>query len=280
MLNFNKYILPAVLLVLAACGSEPRSADAQDLGLSLFRPKQDFVSRMQLPARPLRSFTADDPARILVIGDSLAQGFGIFLDRRVKERKLAAVVTNKGRTSTGLSRSDFYDWPANFQAMAPALRPDVIVVHFGANDNQSIVTPGGSIRQGAESWEPTYRDQVRRILDTAAANKAVVYWVGPAPDRGPNLNRHMTRINPIFAAEAQATQAVYFPLGPFTAGPNGEFVRNAPVNGRVTTIRSGDGSHFTGVGYYLVADKLLADMQPRMPSMFNAPRVELAGILQ
>lgn len=282
MLNFNKYrLLSAVALVfLAACGSEPRSADAQDLSDLFHRPKEEFVGRAQLPTRPLRSFTADDPARVLVIGDSLAQGFGIFLDRRVKERKLAAVVTNKGRTSTGLARSDFYDWPAAFSQLASAMRPDVVVAHFGANDNQSIVLPTGNIRNSSEDWNKTYRDQIARILDIAAQNQAVVYLIGPAPDRGSSLNAHLTRINPLFQAEASAVQAIYFPLNPFSAGANGEYVKTAPVNGRVTTIRSGDGSHFTGVGYYLVADKLLEDMETRMPTMFNAPSVELAGILQ
>lgn len=282
MLNFNnRYLLASIALVfLAACGSEPRSAGAQDLSGMFHRPKEEFIGRAQLPKRPLRSFSADDPARILVIGDSLAQGFGIFLDKRVKERKLAAVVANKGRTSTGLARDDFYNWPAEFAAMAPTYRPDIIVAHFGANDNQTIIRSSGRVSQGSEDWNTTYRDQIQRILDTAAQHQAMVYLIGPAPDRGGSLNRHLTRINPLFQAEAAEVQAIYFPLSPFAAGPSGEYVKVAAVNGKNTTIRSGDGSHFTGVGYYLVADKLLADMEGRMPDMFNPAPLELAGILQ
>ena len=46
------------------------------------------------------------------------------------------------------------------------------------------------------------------------------------------------------------------------------------------TIRSGDRSHYTGAGYTMVADRLLADMEPRMPGMFAPTDLELAGILQ
>jgi len=282
MFNFNnRYILaPLILVFLAACGSEPRSAGAQDLSGMFHRPKEEFAGRAQLPKRPMRTFSTEDPARILVIGDSLAQGFGIFLDKRVKERKLTAVVTNRGRTSTGLARDDFYNWPAEFAAMAPTYRPDIIVAHFGANDNQTIIRSSGRVGQSSDEWNATYRDQIQRILDTAAQYKAMVYLIGPAPDKGGSLNRHLSRINPLFQAEADEVQAVYFPLGPFSAGPNGEYVKVVAVNGKNTTIRSGDGSHFTGVGYYLVADKLLQDMEGRMPDMFNTRPLELAGIIQ
>ena len=283
MLRFSRLRRFAVLiatLLLAACGSEPRRAGAQDMSELFLKPAAEHLGRPQVLRTPARTFSTSDPARILVIGDSLAQGFGIYLDRRVKERKLAAVVINRGRTSTGLARSDFYDWPANLAAQLAELRPDIVVVHFGSNDNQSIVLPGGNVRQGSAGWPEAYRAQTQRILDIAAAQPTMVYWIGPAPDRRVSLNAHLTRINPIFQAEALASSARYFPLSIFAAGPDGAFVRDVPVNGRMTTIRSGDGSHFTGTGYYLVADRLLQDMAPLMPSMFNAARLELAGALQ
>jgi hypothetical protein len=282
MFSFSKlrYIVVGMVLLTAACGTDPKAARAQDLSIQFHAGAGRVETRPQVATRPNRTFSMDDPARILVIGDSLAQGFGIFLDRRVKERNLAAVVTNRGRTSTGLSRSDFYDWPANFEQQAEAFRPDIVVAHFGANDNQTIIRSSGRVGSGTEAWDAAYRDQTRRILDIAARYQAVVYWLGPAPDRGGNLNRHLTHINPIFQQEAAAVQANYLPLSEFAAGANGEYVKNAPVNGRVVTIRSGDGSHFTSAGYYFVVDQVLAAMERQVPSIFAEPKLELAGILQ
>jgi len=277
--NRLKALIAAAACLMAACGSEPRSADAQDLA-GLFLSAGPEPGRLMVQKRPRRAFTAQDPARVMVIGDSLADGFGIFLDRRVKERELHAQVLNYGRVSSGLARSDFYDWPSRFEAMAQQYRPDVVVAHFGANDMQTIILPDSRVGFGTEEWDAAYRQQTRRILDIAARHKAVVYWLGPAPDRNSALNRHLSRVNPLFKAEAELVQANYIPLAALAAGDNGEYVTTASVDGRVVTIRTGDGSHFTGAGYYMVADHILADMERRMPSMFNASGSEMAGILQ
>lgn len=277
---FSEFKVLAVLAILltAACGTEPRSAGAQDLAMSFLAKTPD--ARPQVRARPSREFSAADPARVMVIGDSLADGFGIFLDRRVRERDLNARVYNYGRVSSGLARSDFYNWPERFEELAGQYRPDVVVVHFGSNDMQTIILPDSRVGFGTEEWDAAYRQQTRRILDIAARYGAVVYWLGPAPDRNSKLNRHLSRINPLFQAEAELVRANYIPLSAFTAGENGEFVKTTSVAGRVVTIRSGDGSHFTGAGYYLVADHILKDMEGRMPSVFTGPVSELAGALQ
>jgi len=125
-----------------------------------------------------------------------------------------------------------------------------------------------------------YREQTRRILEIAAQNNTMLYLIGPAPDRDPSLNRHLTAINPIFAEEARQAGAIYLPLTDFAAGDGGAYIRNVSLDGRSVTIRSGDGSHFTSTGYYLVADKILEDLARRVPAIINGPSVELAGILQ
>ena len=61
-----------------------------------------------------------------------------------------------------------------------------------------------------------------------------------APARNTALNRHLTRVNPLFKAEADLVQANYIALSAFAAGTNGEFVKTVSVDGRVVTIRSGE----------------------------------------
>ena len=280
MSSFSRFPLIALFatLCLAACGSQPGPARAQDMGLQFLKSAPEV--RRPLPLRASRSFSIADPARILVIGDSLAQGFGIFLDRRIVAQDMAAVVTNKGRTSTGLARRDFYDWPAEFRAQVAEVRPDVIIAHFGANDRQAVVTDEGTKRMSSPEWDVAYRAEVRRILDIAADARAMVYWVGPAPNRSSDLDAHMNRIRPIMAEETRAVRARFIDVTSFVGGAEGEWVKTAFLNGKSITIRSGDGSHYTGAGYTMVADRLLADMEPRMPGMFAPTDLELAGILQ
>jgi hypothetical protein len=140
------FLLGAAVMV-AACASDGRRALAQDLGVALTKPIEAAVPQV---GRSLRSGISDtDPARILVIGDSLSQGFGALMQDQAAARGLPVTVTNRGRPSTGLARADFYNWPANFENMATAMQPDILVAHFGANDMQTIQAPEGQ----RASWQ-------------------------------------------------------------------------------------------------------------------------------
>ncbi|SLN18504.1 SGNH/GDSL hydrolase family protein [Roseisalinus antarcticus] len=255
--------LLAAAAALAACGSAGGRAVAQDMGLligaSAAAPAPQTAQRLRPDIRP------GNPARVLVIGDSLAQGFGTLLVQRAEARRLQIDVVIRGRPSTGLARADYYNWPDNFEAIAAVQRPDIVVAHFGANDMQAIIAPEGRTPFG-EAWDAAYRDQIAKVLDVAAASGAVVYWLGPAPDGNTNLGRHLVRLNPIFADVAGAYGATYVPLTPMTA-PNGVFERTVTLDGQSINMRTADGSHFTGRGYGYVADAMLDRIILRFPQL-------------
>ncbi len=258
-------ILSAVCAILVSgCVTAP----AQDLGAALSAAVPASGARgPQLPSRPGRSFTAADPAKIMVIGDSLSQGFADALRARAAERGLAVIVANRGRVSTGLSRSDFYDWPAAFADLAASEKPDIVIAHFGANDMQGVMRAQNRGTYGTEGWDTAYRNEVRRILATAAENGIVLMWLGPAPDGNTRLGRHMKLIAPLFQDEAAKHNALYLPLAAFTSGPDGDYAKAIEVGGDRVTIRTGDGSHFNGYGYRLVADHILDDLLARFPDL-------------
>lgn len=270
MLRAGLFCLAVVSL--AACADSTSSARAQDVGAYLTGPDAAAVAPSglpvpKLPQRPSRRFTPENLARIMVIGDSLSQGFADGLQQRSQDRGIPAVVLNRGRVSTGLARSDFFDWPAEFADRAVAERPDIVVVHFGANDMQGVVRKENRASYGTEDWPAAYRTEARRILTIAAREKIVLVWLGPAPDGNRGLGRHMTVINPLFEAEASASGAIFLPLGQVTAAEDGSFAKAIPIDGRDVTIRTGDGSHFNLTGYRLVADHILDSLQTRFPDL-------------
>lgn len=298
MYRLSRAVLPLVLVLIAGCGADLHRANAQDLGAAFVAPAPPVkeaaavtetgakpavaLSRGPagaLPQRVTRGVSAADPLRVMIIGDSLADGFGIFMKQVVARRDLPIAVTNRGRTSTGLARRDFYDWPGQFASLAAGDRPDIVVAHFGANDDQAIKFPGGrAVAFGTADWDKVYKDQMREILASAARAGAVVYVLGPAPDAKQSRNAHLIRINPMFRDVARETGAHFISLPAFTAGPNGSFV--ASVNG--TKIRTKDGSHFTGAGYTLVVDQILAAIERDNPRLFSpapaAASVEIASL--
>ncbi|WP_425051360.1 DUF459 domain-containing protein [Psychromarinibacter sp. S121] len=297
MYNFSKALLPVVLVLLTACSTPPRSAGAQDLSVEFHSPAPETTAETEttvttpppssnrqaffaptggaIPAKVTRAVSPETPLRMMIVGDSLADGFGIFMKQRVANRGLPISVDNRGKTSTGLARGDFYDWPGNFAAMAAANRPDVVVFHFGANDNQPLrYAGGGSVPYDTPEWEAAYRGEARKMLQAAAATGAVVYWLGPAPDRDAHRNSLLTRANVWFREEALKAGAHFISIPAFAAGPSGEFITTAGG----TTIRAGDGSHFTANGYYLVVDNILRAIERDNPGIFNPPSVEVAGL--
>lgn len=257
--------LRALLLagLVAGCNSPGFRAGAQDIGPLVTRP----ATGPQLPVRLRKDINAERPARILVIGDSLADGFGMFLKNRVDRVLPHAEIINRGKTSTGLARRDFYDWPAQFAVFVSEYRPDIVVAHFGANDMQTVIGESGRTVYGSAEWDAAYLREIRKVIAVAQAAQIPLYWIGPAPDSHSKLNAHLSHVNPLFAAAANEAGAIYFPLSPLVAGHEGEFVQTVQVDERSVTVRSGDGSHFTGAGYTLIADRLLADMAARFPPL-------------
>src|SRR6266550_7270589 len=75
---------------------------------------------------PIRKPTAGDKLRVVVVGDSLATGLGIYLERVLKPSLVR--VSRQGRISTGLARPDYFDWPQAMSEIVERFRPDLIVV--------------------------------------------------------------------------------------------------------------------------------------------------------
>ncbi|MBR9823498.1 MAG: DUF459 domain-containing protein [Rhodobacteraceae bacterium] len=264
---FNRLRRLCGLMLLAAL-PVAGCTSAQDLGQKLTRAPEARATPVSAPAR---RFTAEEPATLLVIGDSLADGFGMLLIQRAEARGLNLRVVNRGRNSTGLSRGDFYDWPGNFSGMVSALHPDFTVAHFGSNDMQSIRTAEGTVPFQTEAWDASYKARAAGIVSEATAAGALFYMIGPAPDRNEKLNAHLEHVNPLLADAAQQNGGIYFPLAPYASGPGFSWVSSTTLGDQTLTIRSGDGSHFTIRGYQMVADLILDDMVRRVPSLVPAP---------
>jgi len=259
----------AACLFLSACGGTGQSG-AQDL-FSAFTTGYNptATSAPALPTRPRARFSPENPATILVIGDSLSNGFGTFLKMRAEQLDLNARVINQGKSSSGLTRGDFYDWPARFEGFAAQYDPDIIVAHFGANDMQTIISSTGRVTFGSSGWEDAYRAKIQEILDIAERSDASVYWFGPGPDSHTNLHNHLQYLNPIFEEEVRSRRGRFVAINDFAAGPGGTYITTVPIEGVQTRIRTADGSHFTSKGYFLVVDKLLAAMRRDVPDMFG-----------
>jgi hypothetical protein len=125
--------------------------------------------------------TEANPVRVLTVGDSLGIDLALGMTRLLESRD-GFRSTYDARISTGLARSDYFDWVSQVRQDVRQARPDVVVVLFGANDDQPFWTGTGFLPYGRPGWKPAYRGRVGEIMDLVRDQDIPVVWVGAAAD--------------------------------------------------------------------------------------------------
>jgi hypothetical protein len=215
----------------------------------------------QPPEPELRTPTVESPLRVWVGGDSMSQVFGQSLVAYIGETDLMTSTLDY-RISTGLTRPDYFNWPAHLAGELERLDPEAVVIMFGANDAQGIETPEGDIYQPLEEgWIAEYRRRVAGTMDLLRdpAGRRIVYWVGQPIMRSAGFSERMAGLNAIYREEAASRPWIRFvdtwPLFSNSAGQYEAFLPG--VDGRVQDLRQGDGIHLSRAGGDLLARHVL-----------------------
>ncbi len=206
--------------------------------------------------------TPDHPLRLAVIGDSMVRFFGDTMVSLAHETGVIDAETEH-RLSSGLTRPDFYDWPARLVELLAADDPDAVVLMFGGNDAQGIVVDGQITRPFADTWVGEYSARVRHMMDLVTTDPdRVLIWVGQPIMRDPDFDQKMVELNKIYAAEAAARQRVrYVDTRDLFRGPNGGFSRYViDEAGQRTDVRLTDGVHLSTIGGRWLSQLLLAEL--------------------
>jgi hypothetical protein len=172
------------------------------------------------------------------------------------------------RYSTGLTRPDYYDWPGHLRGvLGQSPRPEVVVVLFGANDMQPIMTPTGVAGVGTDGWRREYARRVDALMTDLTRGGADVYWVGQPPMRSATLSARMAMVDRIFAAQAARHPDVTFvDAWPVFASTDGGFSADLPdASGHLVRVRDDDGVHLTPAGGDLLARATLQAVSARWP---------------
>jgi uncharacterized protein len=214
----------------------------------------------------IRRPTPADELRVVVVGDSLAAGLGVYLEREF--RPALVRLSRQGRISTGLSRLDYFDWLTAMRQIENGFRPDLVVVMVGDNDNQNLQTPDGKVVAdiGSFEWPRAYQDRVDEFTRIAVDGGAHVAWVGLPIVQRKERWAVMQRQNAIFERVVDAApNATYVDTWERFATRDGQYTPFYWQDGNAELIRASDGFHFTPGGYELIAqsviDTLVEDFQ-------------------
>jgi len=229
--------------------------------LTLPPPPVTHKPKPQKPRRQVKPlFTAAHPLRVWVAGDSLAQVPGDALERIGGAIDVVGV---ESRLSTGLARTDLYNWFTRIQQVPHTLHPDVVVFSFGADDAHNYMGGAHVGPFGSPSWIAEYHRRIAGVTRELNAEGIRVVWLGlPIPD-GSGFRKSFPVVNTILedVAHAHAKDATYVDTWHRLDDFHGHYAQYLRVHGKLTQIRASDGVHYTEAGGDLVAAQVVAQLR-------------------
>jgi lysophospholipase L1-like esterase len=202
--------------------------------------------------------TAADPLRVLIIGDSLGIDMGGPLQNDLANTGVVQA-TLDARESTGLTRPDYFNWPAELQTDLGTAHPQFVVIMMGANDPQDFPGPP-DVPYSSPQWNVMYTARVAAFMHLAQSTGATVIWIGMPPMQSPQLSSEMADIDSIDQHQAAlATPHVDF-ISSWTLlgtaqGAYTPFITNGA--GQVVNVRTPDGIHLTPAGGEVLSQAVL-----------------------
>jgi hypothetical protein len=212
----------------------------------------------------LRVPTAAAKLRVLIIGDSIGIDLGESLQNELDASGVVEA-TLDGKIDTGLTRPDYFNWPAELQADMVKFHPEVVIVFMGANDPQGLLLGNRALQFGTQSWDAAYGARVTSFMSEATSAGARVLWVGLPPMANPWWNGAMQRLNGIDKAAADGNPDVtWFPSWPVLSNAGGAYEAYLPSSsGSEVEVRTGDGVHLTPAGADRLASAVIGSMDSR-----------------
>jgi hypothetical protein len=201
----------------------------------------------------IEPFPPGDRYRVLVVGDSLADGLWSGLYRAFQEDGNMEVV-NKSKPSSGFVRADSYDWTKEIDDILKDDTYQIVVVMFGANDNQAIKSGKEYIKPGTDAWDELYGQRVEAFVKKLRAKGLAVYWTGLPIMRSPDDSDDAEELNDIYREKSFINGAKFIDTWSGFTDESGRYSAVGPdMSGQIRRLRDDDGVHFTPRGYLKLA---------------------------
>ena len=210
-----------------------------------------------------QAWDENNPLNIWVLGDSMVQFFGETFVSMAQQSSIVDA-TSEPRLSSGLSRPDYFDWPARITQVMDEYDPDVVVLMFGGNDAQNIRDSDDQwLERFRAPWVEEYRRRVGFVMDIATDDEQrIVLWVGQPPMRGEGFDTRMQLLNELYQIEADARESVhYVDLRSLFTDASGGYSRYLPdAGGKLVDVRLSDGVHLSHWGGEWLSERLLSEI--------------------
>ena len=187
-------------------------------------------------ARNCRPLSSTEPLELWIGGDSLAGSLGPELGKLAGATGVVQPYFDS-RVSSGLSSPGFFDWPEHATTEMARLNPEVVVFIIGTNDWTAV----------SGDWKDAYTAKVETMMKALDGSKRTVYWLGAPTLKDKEQDDAVVEVNAVAQQVAQRHSKVhYVDTYKLFSDTDGTFAYDLPdENGILTTMRAGDGVHFT-----------------------------------
>ncbi len=213
------------------------------------------------------AFTPNRKLRLWVVGDSLVITPGYAVVRAAGASSVMRGIGVDGRVATGLTRPDVYNWFTAIRDQLRTLKPNVVVLGFGGNDDKSYMTglpENVTIGEfGGSSWRREYRRRVGALFDLIARAGAHAVWIGLPQTESSEQTVRFDVVNAAVVAEANERPKTVTFIDTYTmfAGDDGGYTQYLPGgSGQLQKVRAGDGVHFERAGGDIIARAVLKSL--------------------
>jgi hypothetical protein len=206
--------------------------------------------------------TAAEPLEVLVAGDSLVGWIAPALEQELPAADPVEVIDDwKG--STGLVRTDYFDWPARLTTDMTQYDPDVVVLGFGGNDTQGITTDDGAVLAlGTPEWATEYQRRIGEVLDIIEEPGRTVYWIGLPLTRSEAIEQLRPVLTGAIEAELASRPWARFVDTRDALAPDGAFTSQLPDDsGNLVTTMAPDDIHPSLDGGVRIVGEFLPDLR-------------------
>lgn len=207
---------------------------------------------------------------VVILGSSSVNGsLGRMVEHELKERGYE--VKRNGKSSSGFSRPDFYDWQAEAKKIKSLSSADAAVVYMGVNDGQSIwLRPSERTQKGPDGkwiyfnksadWKKAYSERVQTFVQglcDRGMDKVVV--LTPMDVVNKKLQR---RLGTIRKLQAEAAKNTTCGTSVATDGDDWHIKNDKKLR---KSWRSEDGSHATITGAKRIWKRIKTDLFASLP---------------
>ena len=214
-------------------------------------------------SEPLFYYSERNPLQILLVGDSLAESIQLSLSPLLSRIPSVSLKSNAIVSST-LTNKHFVDWPKTLRQLLGQRHYDLVLVFIGANSCQAVRNDDGTIvGYGSKAWEKAYGGRIRDFIQLIKGEGAATWWLINPQMLKPDYQRCMASISKVQRQVGQELADEIIETAPIVGADDGGYAQSKVIDGKVYSLRSRDGVHFTIEGSRLVSEEILLRIYQR-----------------